>query len=295
MSVSIVGFGAWAIGKDKWGDDISDETSIAALEKAFELGVTLFDTADAYGDGESERIVGKFLQGKRNAVFLATKGGINITIPERSRDFSAAYLAKACEASLSRLGTDYIDLYQLHNPSIEEIRRGEIFETLKGLKTAGKIRATGVSVWNPEELDACLANGAVDVLQVNFNALRQDNLPGIRKAASSGIGIIANQPLAAGLLTGKYSKNSSFPPTDHRGGSWTPETFESNAKKLGIVADATRAPFASSAQVAVAFVLANAEVTSTVVGAKRPAQIAQTAAAADLALPPSVFDALLDG
>ena len=294
VKISEIGFGAWAIGKDKWGSDVNDKDSADTLEKALEVGINFFDTADAYGDGKSEELIGDFIQNKRDRIVLASKGGIDITKAERNRDFSAAYLESACNASLQRMRTDYMDVYQLHNPSMEDIEKGEIFQILETLKKSGKIRLGGLSLWNPPEIERALELADFDVLQVNFNILRQDNLDVIRKAHAKGVSVIVNQPLAAGMLTGKYSKTSKFAETDHRGGYWTDEMFDGYQQKLDLVKDYARAPFTSMAQVALAFVLGFEEVTCTITGAKRPTQIAETAAASGKELSSEQFESLLD-
>ena len=146
IEVSEIGFGTWSIGGKDWGPT-DDGDSIRAVRKALDVGMTFFDTADHYGAGHSEGILGKALAGQRDKVVIASKGGI-LSDPSK-QDFSAAHLATALEASLRRLRTDAIDLYFLHNPTADDMRRGECFEVMRRLKADGKIRSWGVSVRPP--------------------------------------------------------------------------------------------------------------------------------------------------
>jgi diketogulonate reductase-like aldo/keto reductase len=181
ITVSEIGFGAWAIGGSVdaagtpfgWGRT-SDDESLAAIRRARELGVTFFDTADSYGFGRSESLLGIVLSRRREQVVIATKVGVVRDAEGRLRkDFSRAHISHAVDASLRRLRTDYIDLYQLHNPTVDELRRDDIHEAMDRLQEVGKIRYWGVSVTTPEEGIEVVNHGWGYALQVLYNVLNQ--------------------------------------------------------------------------------------------------------------------------
>src|SRR5881392_3169206 len=181
IRVSAIGFGGWAIGGAAdasgaplgWGRT-SDEDSLAAIRRARELGVTFFDTADSYGFGRSESLLGIVLSRTRQDVVLATKVGVvRGSTGELKKDFSRQHIFHAVDGSLKRLRTDYIDLYQMHNPSVDELRREEIQEAMEMLQDAGKIRFWGVSVSTPEEGLEIMQRGWAHTLQVLYNVINQ--------------------------------------------------------------------------------------------------------------------------
>ncbi len=235
LEISEVGFGAWTVGTTWWGDRGPDDAE-RLLAAALDNGMTFIDTADAYGDGASEEIVGKFLAGRRGDVVLATKFGYDIyNHPaseqkghgERPQDFSGAFIRQALEKSLARLGTDYVDLYQAHNLKLPQFN-DEMFATLEALKDEGKIRAWGVALgpaigWREEGLASFLNHNAATV-QTVFNAFEQD--PGrelCQVAEHSGGAVLARVPHCTGLLKDIYSKDTTFAPGDHRNyrdGNW---------------------------------------------------------------------------
>src|SRR6059058_6387030 len=211
IRVSAIGFGGWAIGGSAeasgaplgWGRT-SDDESLSAIRRAREMGVTLYDTADSYGFGRSESLLGIVLSRYRQEVVIATKVGVVRTMSgELKKDFSRQHIFHAVDGSLKRLRTDYIDLYQMHNPSIEDLRHEEIQDAMERLQDAGKVRFWGVSVSTPEEGIEIMQRGWAHALQVLYNVLNkapaQVLLP---TAKEKGYGIIARVPLASGLLTG---------------------------------------------------------------------------------------------
>jgi aryl-alcohol dehydrogenase-like predicted oxidoreductase len=174
LMVSEIGFGAFAIGGNSSNNSYGptdDATSVAAIHTALELGCNFFDTADVYGYGHSEEVLGLALRqvGATNRVVVASKVGGNFTTGRTLMDFSRAYIVSAVESSLRRLGRDYLDLYQLHNPPVDVIESGEVFEALDDLKAAGKIRHGGVSVHTVAEGQSCLASGKAAALQLPYN------------------------------------------------------------------------------------------------------------------------------
>lgn len=214
MKVSEVSFGTWAIGGD-WGNK-DDAESLRALAKAIDTGVNFFDTADVYGQGHSEELLAKATKGKKDQIYIATKfcRAGDIYNPET---YSEKAVREYCESSLKRLEREAIDLYQIHCPPHEIIKNGQVFEVLDKLKQEGKIRHYGVSVETVEEGLSAMEYPNVDALQVIFNIFRQKPIHELFPTAKDkGVGILARVPLASGLLTGKFSKDSSFEQNDHR-------------------------------------------------------------------------------
>ena len=214
LKVSEIGFGAWAIGGDAFGNSYGptdDQTSLESLKKALDLGCNFFDTADAYGHGHSEELLGRALKGRRNEVIIATKAGADFYHDPPRMNFSADYLSFALGKSLERLQTDHVDLYQLHNPPIQLLKTGKIFETLEKLVEAGRISYYGVSIHDPEEGIYAMKNGRPTALQVVFNILRQESKNRLFQAArENNVAIIAREPLSNGFLTGKFNEDSTF-------------------------------------------------------------------------------------
>src|SRR3989449_1040246 len=220
LKVSEVGFGAWAIGGNNYGNSYGptdDKVSVAAVERAFELGCNFFDTADVYGHGHSEEILGQALKGPRNDVILATKVGGDFYHDPPRMNFSPEYLEFASAKSCERLQTDYIDLYQLHNPPIQLLKNGKIVEGLEKLKDSGVIRHYGVSIHDPQEGILSMKYGHPEAIQVVFNLLRQEAKNQLFQAARErNVGIIAREPLSNGFLSGKFTIDSTFPSGDIR-------------------------------------------------------------------------------
>src|ERR1043166_8748712 len=210
-----------------WGRPGADE-SLAAIRRARDLGITFYETADSYGFGRSESLLGIVLSRRRNDVVIATKVGIVRTAAgEMRKDFSKQHIFNAVDGSLRRLRTDYIDLYQAHNPSIEELRREDIQEAMEMLQDAGKIRSWGVSISTPQEGMEIVERGWAHTIQVLYNILNQAPARELFPAAQAkGYGIIARVPLASGLLTGKFRPDSQFPADDVRQNFLTPRRLQ---------------------------------------------------------------------
>jgi aryl-alcohol dehydrogenase-like predicted oxidoreductase len=226
IEVSALGLGCWAIGGPAWrGDspvgwgDVDDAESLRALQAALDAGITFFDTADAYGAGHSERTLAKAFAGKRDQVVIATKFSSlfdEATGQLVGSDSSPAYIRKACDASLARLGIDSIDLYQFHNGGYELDRAGEVRDTLEDLVKQGKIRFYGWSTDDPERA-AFFAEGQHCVsVQHQMNVLN-DNADMVALCERIGLASINRGPLAMGLLSGKYNSRSTLPDNDVRG------------------------------------------------------------------------------
>lgn len=213
-TVGEVGLGTWQLGAG-WGD-VSDETALDTLRAAVEAGTTLFDTADVYGDGRSETLIGKFLRETRAPLYVATKLG-RFNPPGWPENFTRAAIRAHTEASLRRLGVEAIDLTQLHCIPFDVLKRGEVFEHLRELKREGKIRDFGVSVESMDEALHCVQQDGVAALQIIFNLFRQKPAHVLfAEARKRNVGLLVRLPLASGLLGGKMAKTTRFAENDHR-------------------------------------------------------------------------------
>jgi aryl-alcohol dehydrogenase-like predicted oxidoreductase len=213
-TLSEVGLGTWQIG-GSWGD-VTDEVALQTLRAAVESGTTLFDTADVYGAGRSESLIGKFLKETQAPVYVATKLGRS-SPPGWPENFTRAAIRSHTEASLKRLGVECLDLTQLHCIPREVLAKGEVFEHLRELKREGKIRDFGVSVESMEEALLCTQQEGVASLQIIFNLFRQKPIEVLfAEAQRKKIAILVRLPLASGLLGGKMTKATVFAPDDHR-------------------------------------------------------------------------------
>lgn len=214
IKVSEVGLGCWQLG-DKWGD-VTIENAFAILEEAIAAGVTLFDTADVYGDGRSEKIIGDYLRTVDNEIFIATKVGRSAELfPDR---YSESRVKACIEGSLKRLKRETIDLIQLHCVPYEVLKQGKIFDWMRTLVKEGKIQRFGASVESMAEAQLCIDQAPeLYSLQVIFNIFRQNPVIDLfSKAKEKNIAIIARLPLASGLLTGKFDLKTTFSEFDHR-------------------------------------------------------------------------------
>jgi aryl-alcohol dehydrogenase-like predicted oxidoreductase len=301
MTVSEIGFGGWAIGgvADASGTPLgwgrtNDDDSLAAIRRARDLGVTFFDTADSYGFGRSESLLGIVLSRRRQDVVIATKVGVARDSDLRIRkDFSRTHISHAVDGSLKRLRTDYIDLYQLHNPTLEDLHRDDIHEAMDRLQEAGKIRYWGVSVTTPEEGIEIIRNGWGYCLQVLYNVLNQaagqELFP---LAVEKGYGIIARVPLASGLLSGKFRPDSAFAADDVRQNFLTPKRLEEVLPRVDEAKAVIGGTARSLAEGALRFVLANDAVSTTIPGMRNVRQVEMNVAADEVRIPQEVVDKL---
>ena len=227
ISVSEIGFGTWGLGGDSYGP-VDEKEAVAALELAFEKGINFYDTADLYGAGKSEETLGKTFKKVRDQVIIATKGG---TLPHTGfympQDFSEQHLRHALENSLKRLQTDYVDLYQLHSPTLDDIENNDLIQILEGLKAEGKIREFGLSVRSPDDGLVSMEKYGFPVIQVNFNMIDQRALDNglFDMAKEKKVGIIVRTPLVFGYLTGGLMGKKDFKGQDHRA-NWPEEQLE---------------------------------------------------------------------
>lgn len=273
LRVSEIGFGCWPIGGASYGP-VRDENSLEALDTAWDAGVNFFDTADVYGEGHAEELLGIFLKGKsRDRAVIASKAGWDFYHGVHKKDFSPGHLRLACEKSLKRLGLGTIDLFQLHNPSLETIQRQEAVTVLELLKKEGKIRFIGISVHTEAEALAALQDPRIQTLQVIFNLLDQRMATKVfPEAAKQHVGVIVREPLASGLLSGNYPPSHEFPKDDHRR-RWLPSKREVDWKKIRCMQEALKSKKISLPQAALEFAIASAAVSVAIPGAKTRSQV----------------------
>ncbi len=220
LVVSEIGFGAWGIGGRTVGQtsygDTDDRTSLTALTRAFDSGITFFDTSGAYGNGHSEELIGQALAAVRSRVVIASKAGYESW--DREPDFSARAIVASAEKSLTRLRTDYLDLLQLHNAPLELLRLDEMRDALLSLAAAGKIRAWGFSARSPAEALEALKTCDPPVVQANFNMMdvRAVTTGLLDEAIRRQSGFVGRTPLCFGFLSGAIDRNTTFPSGDHR-------------------------------------------------------------------------------
>lgn len=288
--VSEVGLGTWQIG-GSWGV-VEDKTAMEILHTATEAGITFFDTADVYGDGRSEKFIGKFLKQHPGKIYVATKLGRGSN-PGWPDNFTPEAMAKHVDNSLVRLGLEQIDLIQLHCIPLEVLSDGVVFDVLRDLKKQGKIADFGASVESVQEGLVCLKEEGLASLQVIFNIYRQKLITELfPKAQRQGVSIIARVPLASGLLSGKMKKSTTFDKTDHRnfnrdGASFNVgETFAGIPFEHGVELTEELASLKPEgmtlAQMALRWILDFDAVSVVIPGASRPSQVLINAAVSEL-------------
>ena len=289
-NVSEISFGAWAIG-GAWGTT-DDNESLTALRKAVDCGVNFFDTADVYGNGRSERLVGQVKRERKEQIIVATKAGRRLT-PHIAEGYNARNLNGFVEDSLRHLSTDCIDLLQLHCPPTSVYYRPEVFGALDDMARAGKIRYYGVSVETVEEALKAIEFPNVQSVQIIFNCFR--HRPAklfLQEAKRRSVGILARVPLASGMLTGKLGHDSHFEYDDHRNFNRHGEAFDVGETFSGVDYEVALEAVeeirrlvpqgATMAQFALRWILMFDAVTCAIPGAKRPAQVEENCAASNL-------------
>ena len=268
---------------------MKDSESVSAIETAIELGVNFIDTSDAYGAGYSESLLGKALKGRRDQVIIATKGGNVMVGPNRGkRNFDPDYISRVMDESLQRLQIDTIDLYQLHNPTVDVIERGAVWEVLERAKQAGKIRHYGVSINTMEEGIAAVKDGRAETIQVEYNLLAQEPAEKIFPLAHrANIGIIARVPLRRGILTGKMTvaDEQRFQGEDLRARSFKGEAFVKELAKADELRFLVHGGVKTLGQAAIAFCIAHPAVSIVIPGARNAEQMRENGAAADIEIP----------
>ncbi len=300
--VGVVGLGCWQLGGD-WGS-VGDDTALDVLRAAVDAGVTFLDTADVYGDGRSERLVGRFLaEHGRDGITVATKMGRRAD-PHVTEAYTLDAYRAWTDRSRENLGVDTLDLVQLHCPPTPVYSRDATYDDLDTLVAEGRIAAYGVSVETVDEALTAIARPHVATVQIILNILRRKPLEAVLPAAAeAGVGIIARVPLASGLLSGKYDEHTQFAADDHRTYNRHGEAFDVGETFSGVPFDVGVAAAqevssltpagASTAQLALRWIVDQPGVSVVIPGARNPQQARDNAAAADLApLDAETLDAL---
>src|SRR2546425_11252646 len=232
-NISAIGFGAWGIGGDAWGAT-DDHVSLAALNRAIDLGVNFIDTADVYGDGHSERLIAEVRKARSEQLIIATKAGRRLN-PHTASGYNRQNLTSFVERSLQNLQTETLDLLQLHSPPSEVYDMPEVFAALDDLVQQGKVRYYGVSVERVDEALKAISYPNVQSVQIIFNMFRlKPSEHFFSVARERQVGILARVPLASGLLTGKFRPDTHFDPNDHRSFNRHGEAFDQGETFSGI-------------------------------------------------------------
>lgn len=284
LLVSEIGFGTWAIGGAAfvgkipigWGPS-DDAVSAAAIHKALDAGINFFDTADFYGLGHSEELLGNTL-GNRKDVLIASKVGQKVGANNTIEiDYTKEYVIKACDASLKRLKRDHIDFHQLHVARMQHLENGECIEAMQQLQKEGKIRYWGISLitFHPfPEADFFLANQIGQGFQLVFNLINQRALPIIQQAASKGYGIIARMPLQFGLLSGKIKPDTVFTADDHRSYRVVPPITEATLQILKEQVWPLCEKYNTTASgLALSYILSYPEISTVIPGIRTPEHV----------------------
>jgi aryl-alcohol dehydrogenase-like predicted oxidoreductase len=289
MKVSEVSFGAWAIGSS-WGK-VDDRESLAALHKAIDLGVNFIDTADVYGMGRSEKLIGKLLRERRETIYVATKAGRKLN-PHTTEKYTPIAIRKFVEDSLKNLRVESLDLLQLHCPPPQVYYEPELFEALDAMVKAGKLKNYGVSVEKVEEALKAIEYPGVRTVQIIYNIFRQRPADiFFRQAKSRWVGIIARVPLASGLLTGRMTRSTRFGTDDHRSFNRKGQAFDRGETFAGVdyagglqaVDELKKIKPAgmSLTQFALRWILMSDAVSCVIPGAKKAEQVEENCRAAD--------------
>src|SRR3712207_6193741 len=291
MRVSEISLGTWAFGGD-WGT-VGEDDAYAALNRAVDLGVNFLDTADVYGDGRSEKLIGRLLKDRPNdEILVATKAGRRLD-PHTSEGYDHENLSAFVDRSLDNLGVEALDLLQLHCPPTETYRQYSTFEALDHLKEAGKLKNYGVRVEKVEEARMALAYPGVATVQIIFNVLRQKPAEEFFPLAEErGVGILARVPLASGLLSGKMSADRAFSEDDHRNFNRNGEAFDRGETFSGVDFETgleaveelkVLVPEGNTlAQLALRWILMHPAVSCAIPGGKNPSQVEDNVAAVEI-------------
>ncbi|HVW25925.1 MAG TPA: aldo/keto reductase [Polyangiaceae bacterium] len=269
--VSELSLGTWGLSGDAYGG-IRDAEQDKVIDRAVALGITLFETADVYGNGAMEKRLGARLP--KTAVIVTKLGTDRNASPPQKR-FSPAYLGEAFDKSRERLAREVVDVVLLHNPVAATVQAGEATGVLSALKNSGAIRAWGVSAGSVEVARAALAAGA-DVLSLTYNVFASADLRSLHdELTGKGVGVLAHSVLAHGLLTGFWSLHREFAPGDHRGDRWTPDELRRRVQQLSAVRPLVAGDVQTMRAAAIRFALTCPDVSSVVLGPKSALQLDQ--------------------
>lgn len=281
--ISVIGLGAWEAGGDAWGPNPDEADIVAAFHAAFDAGITWVDTAEVYGAGVSERIVGKALVGLRDRPVVATK----VAPAPEGHGFRPEQVRAACDASLERLGIDVIDLYQLHWPDETGVPLADTWGAMTELVAAGKVRAIGASNFDQTMLEECAAIRHVDSLQQEFSMLALDDRALVRWCGEQGTGVVSYSPLGVGFLTGRYTRQQAEAIEDWRSGEgeWTtPERLDSVFRVVDGLRPIAERLGITMGQLALAWNIAQPGVTAAIAGSRSGAHVRENAEAGGLML-----------
>jgi aryl-alcohol dehydrogenase-like predicted oxidoreductase len=291
--ISVIGFGAWEAGGDFWGPNESDEMVIAAIQAGLDSGMNWIDTAEVYGKGRSEELVGKAVSGRRDETFLFTK----VAPRPEGTGFRPDQVKQAIQASLERLGTDHLDLYQLHWPD-RSVPLEETWGAMAGLQDEGLTLHIGLSNVTRSMAERCIDIRHVDSVQNRFSLIdqqdRDDLLPSLPEW---GVGYLAYSPLGLGILTGAITKETQFHPEDFRGGargsvpeSFKPRNLASNLSKVDKLRPIAKRLGTTLAPLALRWVVEQTGVTAAIAGSRKADHVRSNATAGDLQLDHQTLD-----
>jgi aryl-alcohol dehydrogenase-like predicted oxidoreductase len=286
--ISVIGLGAWEAGGDAWGANPADDDVVRAFHAAFEAGINWVDTAEVYGKGESERLVGKAVAGRREDVVVASK----VAPSPEGTGFAPEQVRAACDASLRRLDIDALDLYQLHWPDETGVPVEDTWGAMADLVTAGKTKAIGVSNFDQDLLERCLPIHHVDSLQQEFSMLALDDRSLIRWCGEAGIGVVTYSPLGVGFLTGRYTRADAEQIDDWRSeNEWTtPEQLDETFRVVDGLRSIAEGAGVSMSELALAWNIAQPGVTAAIAGSRSGKHLRANAAAGDRTLETEVLD-----
>lgn len=294
FDISEVSFGAWAIG-GTWGP-VDDKVSMAALEAAIDGGVNFFDTADVYGDGRSERLLGKLKKSQKDRIFIATKAGRKIN-PHVAEGYTIEAITNYVDDSLKNLDVECLDLLQIHCPPSKVYEQAEFFAQLNTLVTSGKVLNLGVSVETVDEALKAIEYDNIATIQLIFNMFRHKPVEVLfEKAKEKHIGLIARVPLASGMLTGKMTTETKFDKEDHRSFNRNGEAFDKGETFSGVpynigleaveALKKIKPDNITMAQFALAWILQHEAISCVIPGGKTPHQVSQNIASSNIKLMP---------
>ncbi len=287
LEVTVIGFGAMTIG-GIFGP-VDDDVSNKALHAAIDAGMNFIDTSDAYGTGHSEEVIGKFLKERpdRDGIIIGSKGGNNMVTGQYN--FTPEYIQGCVEGSLKRLGVEAIDLYLLHNPTVDDMNAETSFDLLDDFKTQGKLKNWGVSVNTVEECEQAVSCGRPSVMQMEYNVLQQEPEEAFAQAKAAGVGVISRVPLKRGFLSGRFEAGHEFAEGDRRSRILSPENVAKFQAKLARLQEVATELGRPAAEVAIRFCVSNPNVSTVIPGIRTPGQSTQNAASSE-PLPQEMVD-----
>ncbi len=275
--------GPFVLGGYQFGrGDVDDRNSIKAIKVALDAGINLIDTADIYGYGHAEEVIGKAIDGRREKVILAAKVGNRGDENRWIKDFTPDWITNACEASLKRLGTDFIDIYMLHTPDDDFVFSDDVFSVLNKLKADGKIRFYGASVTGAEQGRKLIESGFGDIIEAEYSAWERSAVSDLfPECENEDLGLLIKSPLASGVLSGKYNKNSFFEANDFRSLLYPRKRLHQAIDVADYLFGYTVELGLTMAQFCLKYVLSRREVSSVICGSKTAGQILENVRASE--------------